>query len=67
MSRYISRYYLGTDLEIYQVGFRELHKLSIIHGDLNRDNIFTSEGVKFIDFEDSRVAQVVPTIEEIDH
>jgi hypothetical protein len=47
-----------ADLELCENALRELHKLGIIHGDLNRDNIFiTNKGVKFIDFEDSCVRQ----------
>lgn len=53
-----------VDLEICEEALRELRGLDIIHGDLNKDNIFiTNEGVKFIDFEDSCVGPV----EEIDH
>lgn len=53
-----------ADLELCEVALRELHELDIIHGDLNRDNIFiTNKGVKFIDFEDSYVGQA----EDADH
>lgn len=47
-----------ADLEACGNALRELHRLEIIHKDLNRDNIFiTNEGVRFVDFEDSCVGQ----------
>ncbi|WEW57690.1 hypothetical protein PRK78_003157 [Emydomyces testavorans] len=43
-----------TDFETCKVALQELHDLDIIHGDINRDNIFiTNEGARFIDFEET--------------
>ncbi|PYH90238.1 hypothetical protein BO71DRAFT_402374 [Aspergillus ellipticus CBS 707.79] len=48
------------DLEVCREGLQRLHDLDIVHGDINRDNMFiTDEGVKFIDFE---VASVGSTL-----
>lgn len=59
----ISGYRPGiADLGLCQVALRELHGLNIIHGDINRDNIFvTNEGVKFIDFEESCIGLIEET------
>jgi hypothetical protein len=45
-----------TDLKMCERALEGLHSLDIIHGDLNRHNIFiTDNGIKFIDLEDSCV------------
>jgi len=50
------------DLEVCEKGLQQLHDLDIIHGDINKYNMFiTDDGVKFIDFEDSHVG---PTAED---
>ncbi|KAJ5111927.1 hypothetical protein NUU61_001557 [Penicillium alfredii] len=42
------------DLKTCQIALQQLHDLDILHGDINRDNMFiTPDGTKFIDFEDS--------------
>ncbi|OQD73618.1 hypothetical protein PENDEC_c014G03927 [Penicillium decumbens] len=55
----ITGYWPGIgELEVCENALRELHKLDILHGDPNRYNMFVTEkGVKFIDFEDSRVGK----------
>lgn len=59
----ISGYCPGiADLGLCQVALRELHGLNIIHGDVNRYNMFvTNEGVRFIDFEDSCIGPIEET------
>ncbi|KAE8348503.1 hypothetical protein BDV28DRAFT_164343 [Aspergillus coremiiformis] len=53
--------------EACQVALQELHDLDILHGDINRDNLFiTDEGVKFIDFEDSCIMNSAENKEEWD-
>jgi hypothetical protein len=43
-----------SDLDSCSKALRRLHELDIIHGDITKYNIYiTSEGPKFIDFEDS--------------
>ncbi|PGG96183.1 hypothetical protein AJ80_09864 [Polytolypa hystricis UAMH7299] len=47
-----------TDLGTCKTALQQLHSLDIIHGDINRDNIFiTSDGAKFIDFEESSIGR----------
>lgn len=44
------------DFGTCEIALQQLHNLDILHGDINRDNIFiTDEGAKFIDFEESCV------------
>ncbi|PGG98667.1 hypothetical protein AJ80_09504 [Polytolypa hystricis UAMH7299] len=48
-----------TDLGTCKTALQQLHSLNIIHGDINRDNIFiTSNGAKFIDFEESSIGPI---------
>lgn len=43
------------DLSVCETALRELHKLGLVHGDVNRYNfLVTEEGVKILDFENSR-------------
>ncbi|KAL4885638.1 hypothetical protein BJY04DRAFT_136764 [Aspergillus karnatakaensis] len=45
-----------ADLKRCEDALRRLHGLGIVHGDVNRDNMFVTEGgVRFIDFEESCV------------
>ncbi|KAL9099569.1 MAG: hypothetical protein Q9163_004949 [Psora crenata] len=44
------------DIEICGNALQQLHDLNIIHGDVNKYNIFiTDDGAKFIDFEESQM------------
>lgn len=44
------------DFEICEIALQQLHNFDILHGDINRDNIFiTDKGAKFIDFEESSI------------
>ncbi|GKZ34884.1 hypothetical protein AbraIFM66950_005281 [Aspergillus brasiliensis] len=46
----------ASDFGACQIALQQLHDLDIVHGDLNKHNMFiTDEGVKFIDFEGSYV------------
>lgn len=48
-----------ADLQVCETALQELHDLDIIHGDINRHNVFvTDDGAKFIDFEDSCIGPV---------
>ncbi|KAF4976656.1 hypothetical protein FZEAL_6718 [Fusarium zealandicum] len=48
-----------SDLGTCQEALQQLHGLGIIHGDINKYNIFlTKDGAKFIDFEESGISSV---------